>query len=120
LAQGATGSSETPPVTTNNNSSGGTPSGPFPKMVIVVETEMTETDAEIQVEIETTVETEMTVEDATPETPTKDPRNPNPNTIRIIRKKTDMMEMTIALTASAIPLNTHMTIPLNNHPHERR
>jgi len=90
-------------------------------MTIVVVTSTTVTDVETTVkDAETRVETEMIADDITvPEMPqTKNPRNQN--TIRIIRKKTDMMEMMTALIAAAIPLNTLTTIPLNNPPQERR
>lgn len=121
MAHGVTGSSETPRVI-HNSSSGGTPSGPLPKTVNVAVTNTNANvivnviDAEIQAVIEMIAE--MIAEDATPETPKN--TDLNQNTLRIIRKKIDMMEMTIALTASAIPPNTHTAIPLNNLPHERR
>lgn len=111
----ATESSETPHVTTI---SGGTPNGPLLrpllKTVIVATTNTTVNVASA----ETRVETEMNVEDvATLEIPAKNPKNQN--TIRIIRKKIDMMETTIVLTATEIPLNTTSN-PLSNLPPERK
>jgi len=107
----ATESSETPHVTTI---SGGTPNGLLPKTVIVA---ITNTNVNVE-GAETRVETEMNVEDvATLEIPAKNPKNQN--TIRIIRKKIDMMETTIVLTATEIPLNTTSN-PLSNLPLERK
>lgn len=61
----------------------------------------------VTVDVEIPAGRETTVEDANKE-------------IRIIRKKTDTMEMTTVLIASVIPLNTLTKIPLNNPPQERR
>jgi len=68
---------------------------------------------------ETIEATQVVVMTLATDVTTKGPKTSNV-TIRIIRRKTDSMEMMIALTDKGTLLNILMTIPLNNRHRERR